>query len=134
DVVTDLLKHAPDLPVATFDQGDFVPGIGRILDDADPGRGGAHTLALVGCDGEATPQSFDGLIAGFAADFDHVSLGHVGGSLHQLVRERAIVGHEHETFTGVVEPADGIHPTAHAANKTHDRGPFFGIYTLVHNA
>src|SRR5207253_4773314 len=52
-VVTDLLKHAPDLPIATFDQRDFVPGIGRILDDADPGRRGAHTLALVGCDGEA---------------------------------------------------------------------------------
>ena len=52
-VVTDLLKHAPDLPIAAFDQRDFVPGIGRILDDADPGRRGAHTLALVGCDGEA---------------------------------------------------------------------------------
>src|SRR4029077_4482258 len=99
DVVTDLLKHAPDLPVATFDQGDFVPGIGRILDDADPGRGGAHTLALVGCDGEATPQSFDGLIAGFAADFDHVSLGHVGGGLHHLGRDVAILGHAPARFT-----------------------------------
>src|ERR1700739_1111287 len=55
DVVTDLLKHAPDLPIATFDQRDFVPGIGRILDDADLGRGGAYTLALVGGEGRAAP-------------------------------------------------------------------------------
>ena len=37
-VVSDFLEHAADLPVASFDQGDFVPRVCGFLDELNARR------------------------------------------------------------------------------------------------
>src|SRR5580700_5906194 len=45
-MVPNLLKHAPDFPVAAFDQSDFIPGIHSFLNQAYSGGRGPHPAAV----------------------------------------------------------------------------------------
>ena len=47
-VVSDFLKHAPDLAIAAFDQGHLVPGIGGFLNQADSRRRSPHPPTIFG--------------------------------------------------------------------------------------
>src|ERR1700719_2315226 len=44
-VMSDLLEHAPDLAILSFDQRDFVPRIRRFANHADLGRSSPHPLS-----------------------------------------------------------------------------------------
>jgi len=50
DVMPDFLEHAADLPVAAFDQSNFIPRIRRVADQADLRGCRFDTLLLVRAD------------------------------------------------------------------------------------
>src|ERR1700751_3336455 len=55
-VMADLFKHAADLPIASLDEGNFVPGIRSFFHDADFRRRGSHSFPLIGSDGEPSTE------------------------------------------------------------------------------
>jgi hypothetical protein len=90
----DLLKHAADLPIAAFDENDFIPGIGSVFDEANfPGRS-FDTAPVIERNGDARAQALDDLFGGLAANFDEIGFGDVRASLGEFLSQGAIVGHE----------------------------------------
>src|SRR5271165_2355136 len=95
NMMADLLEHAPNLPVASFDQRHFIPWIGRLAQQLNSHRARLHgrgpsSLAFVaelsnrsfqrrplGWKLDAAAQLFNLVVRGFATDFDEVGLWHV---------------------------------------------------------
>src|ERR1019366_10456936 len=90
NVVPDLFEHAPDLPVASLDQGDFVPRVLGIANQLDSRWAGLHRFGAAGrglrvqltfaglqrCavwwQKNSGAQSLDVRVCRLAADLDHV--------------------------------------------------------------
>src|ERR1035438_4906314 len=83
-MVPDLLKHAPNLAIAAFDQGHLVPGIGSFLNQADSRRRSSHSPAIFGRDRNASPQLLQRFAARSPRNFHHISLGHLSRAAFDL--------------------------------------------------
>src|SRR5271157_1208233 len=95
NMMADLLEHAPNLPVASFDQRHYIPWIGRLAQQLNSHRARLHgrgpsSLAFVaelsnrnlqrrtfGWKLEPAAQLIDLLVRRFATDFDEIGLRHV---------------------------------------------------------
>src|ERR1022692_433860 len=73
-VVSDLFKHAPDLPVAALDQSNFVPGIVRFFNQTNACRRGPHPPPIVGSYGNTAAQLLQRFVARNSSNFHHVGL------------------------------------------------------------
>jgi hypothetical protein len=139
DVMTNLLEHAADLPVASFGQRHLVPGIVLVPHQIDSGgqrvRGlGASRHAGTGASHGSCSRSFwrqvdaaaqlvDLVLGGRAADFYLIGLGDVRGGLGELLHECAVVGQQQQPFAQVVEPSDGEHPCFNALEQVENDWP-----------
>jgi len=127
DEEADGLKHAADLAVAAFDEGDFVPGVGSVFVEADFGGRGFYAAVVVEGDVDTGAEASEGLFVGAAADFDEIFFGDVGAGLGEFLGEGAVVGEEEEAFAGVIEAADGIDAFRERAEELHYGGAAFGV-------
>src|SRR5215469_8078174 len=93
-VMSDLLKHAPDLPVLAFSQRDLVPRIGGVLREANLRRRrvyGFHvSLAGTSADADSTPQSRDRFFRGLSAHFDQICFWDMRRSAREMVGQVAV--------------------------------------------
>ena len=128
-VMLDLLEHSPDLPVTSFDQGYLVPGVGRLTQQFDACRRGMH-LAVARRLAPGFVSRPAGVLSGerwagsrmprrnlsylllcrLTADFYQVGLGHVRGSVGQLLGQFAIVGQQQQALAKIIKTADWIDP------------------------
>jgi len=120
-------EHAADLAIAAFDEGDLVPGILDVLEEADFCGREFDAALVVKSNGDAVAEFLDGGFVGLAADFDVISFGNVGAGLGEFLGEGAVVGEEEETFASVVEAADGVDAFGEMAEELHNSGAAFGI-------
>src|SRR5260370_18819825 len=60
-VMAHSFEHAPDLAIASLDQGNFVPRIRRFLHDADSRRARLHPLAVISGDRNSHSEFCNGL-------------------------------------------------------------------------
>jgi hypothetical protein len=107
-VKTDLFKHATNLPVATFNQCDLIPGIFLLAYEVNFGRRSFHGkrptfdsgLLLAALSGESwlrrqidsSAQPIDLFVRWMSADFHHVGFRNVRLGMRQLRHEFAVVG------------------------------------------
>jgi hypothetical protein len=127
DVMSDLFKHASNLAILSFNQGDFVPGIVGFANQIDFGGRGFDSPAGVRANEKACAQFVQPLGAWLAGYLYHVGLMHVGRCLHQMIGKVAVVGQQEQTFTGVVEAADRIDSCSYAVKQVHYGRAAFGI-------
>src|SRR6266852_2888010 len=74
DMMPDFLEHAADLPVAAFDQSNFIPGIRRVADQADLRGRCLDTLLLIRAERKSLAQASQFFFGRLAAHFYDVSL------------------------------------------------------------
>jgi hypothetical protein len=127
DEEADGLEHAADLAVATFDESDFIPGVGGVFVETDLGGRGFYPAVIVEGDMDAVTQALEGFFVGAAADFDEIFFGDVRTGFGEFLGEGAVVGEEEKAFAGVVEAANGIDARWERAEELHDGGAAFGI-------
>ena len=125
--VADGLEHAVDLTVAAFDEGDFVPRVGGVFEEANFARRKFDAAMIFKGDRHAVAEPGNGFGRGATGDFHVVGFWDVGGRFGQLLGEGPVVGEKEEAFARVVEAADGIESLFLRAKKLHDGGPTFGI-------
>jgi hypothetical protein len=127
--VADLFEHLAQLAVAALDEHHFVPWIVTLADLADACWSGtdAALAGLTVLDGDSAAQDVELVLGGLAADFDQVRFLHAGGGFCELVGQFAVVGHQEQAFSLVVEAAHGVEALGHLLKELHDGGPALGI-------
>jgi len=116
NVVTDLLEHLAELPVATLGEGDLEPRVIAAANLHDLRGGGDDAIAAAGTDlvqaaaidHDAAAELVDGFRRGDARDFDEVGFEDTGGGFREGVGEVAVVGHQEQALGEVIEAADGV--------------------------
>src|SRR6266850_7818996 len=126
------LKHPPDLPIAPLNQNHLVPGIGPIFHEANFRGRRLHPLPVLQLNRNSRPQTLDRLLLRFPADFYQIRLRHVRTRLHQLLRQRPVVGHQQQTFAGIVQPPHRIHTLRTLLHQLHHRQASFRIADRGH--
>jgi hypothetical protein len=111
-VVANFFKHAPDLAVLAFNQRDFIPRIVAFSRQLHMGRRGAHgvqiTMSRLGAQLEAAAQFLNVFRFGLAGDLDQIGFRHVRRGAHEMVGQRAVIGHQQQAFAQVVQAANRI--------------------------
>src|SRR6266536_580467 len=119
DVVPDLLEHAPDLAVLTFDQRDLIPGIFGFANQAnfrwcrfhslrppplrDCGSTGVPARAFTTArrasfrNRQTSPKFLQSRLIGCSCHFYDVGLRHMRRGFHQALGKFAVVGEEQQT-------------------------------------
>ena len=96
--------------------------VGRVFREAN-GRGrcfDATPVLKLDCDsGTETRKRF---LVRLAADLNQIGFRDVRAGFGELLRERAVVGHQQQSFTCVVETPYGINALANTLYQIHDRG------------
>lgn len=130
-VVANLFKHPADLPVLALDQRDFIPRI--VAFSREPHLGWSGTLRVhgavtwLGREFDAVAQLLNIFLFGLARNFDQICFRHVRSSAHQMVGQCAVIGHEQQAFTEVIEAAYGINARSRLLHQFHHRGAAFRI-------
>ena len=127
--VADFLEHFAQLAVAALDENHFIPGIVALADLADAGRRGANLFraGLPALNGDARAQQVEFGFAGNPGHFHQIGFFHAGGGAGQAVGQLAVIGHQQQAFTHVVQAADRVEPLAHLVKELHHRGSALGV-------
>src|SRR5271155_5609974 len=91
-MVSDFLEHPPDFSIAPLDQRDLVPRIVGFLNQPDARRRSSHPPSIFRSDRNSSAQFIQRILARSSCNLHHVSFGHLRCRLHQLIRERTIIG------------------------------------------
>ena len=126
--MSDLFEHFADLPIASFVQSNFQPGVICLFDHANLCRCRAHAAIWIAlfCDGDSASQAAKMLLVRLSGNFNEVGLGNVRGSFHQLVGQCSVVRQQQQPLAVVVETTYGIQARL-AVHELHYSGPPLGI-------
>jgi hypothetical protein len=137
-VVANFFKHPANLAVFAFNQRDFIPRVVAFPGQLHMGRRGAlrvhGAVAGLGAQLEAAPQFLNVFGLRLAGDLDQIGFRHMRCGAHEMVGQRAVIGHQQQAFAQVVQPADGIYARSRLLHQVHHRGPAFRIGDRGHIA
>jgi hypothetical protein len=127
--VADFLKHLAEFTIAPLDQHHLVPRVIALPHLPDPRRGRAHAsfAGFAALNAHPAPQNVQLRFAGLTAHLHQISLLDSRSSLGQLVGQFAVVRHQQQALTLVVEPPHRVKPLRHLGEELHDRRPAFRI-------
>ena len=127
--VSDGRKHLPQFAVTSLGQHHLKPGIVALAELADARRGCAHPRRtwFAFFNRHAAAQALEFFRARLPGDLHEVCLLHARAGFAEQIGQFAVVGHQQQAFTQVIEPAHRVHALLRFGEKLHHRGPVFGI-------
>src|SRR5712671_977166 len=133
-VMAHSFEHAPDLAIASLDQGNFIPRIRRLLHDTHSGRARLHSLAVVGGNRNSRSQFGDSFFFWSPGYLDQICLRNMRSRLHQPVCEFAVISQDQQTFAGIIKPPHGVNSPLHPANQIHHRRTLLRVAHRSHES
>jgi len=121
--LADAFKHAPNLVITAFDQGDFKPGFIVLAKGAD--LAGLRPAAV---NGDAGLQLGDAVRVRTAFQLHLVSARNCGRARHQEIRQLAIVGQNHQAGGMKVQPSHRIDALLDALHQGDNGGASLRIF------
>src|SRR5579859_379778 len=122
-----LLKHPPNLPVPSLDQNHFIPRIRPILRQPYLRWRSFHPPPILQLNRNSRPQTLDAFLFRLSAHLHQIRFRHMRTGLHQLLRQRSVIGHQHQSLAPIIQPPHGIHSPRAIPQKIHHRRPPFRI-------
>ena len=90
-MMSDLFEHFPDLPIASFMQSHFQPGIVTLPDKTNFRGSGPHAASTLFCNGNPLAKFLQLRIVGLTGNFHDISLRHIRCRFHECVGECPVI-------------------------------------------